>query len=74
MTEHAAKDRFHAKAPVRRTDIDHGHSYPTRRMAHAGASVAGGKGKAKVKAMKRAGIMVAGSPPGLGQAVMKAIG
>ena len=48
---------------------------PGKRMGHAGAIIAGGKGtaQAKFEAFRNAGIMVSESPAGLGETMLKAM-
>jgi succinyl-CoA synthetase alpha subunit len=49
---------------------------PGKRMGHAGAIVSGGKGtaEAKIEAMTDAGIVVAETPSGMGEAMLRALG
>lgn len=49
---------------------------PGKRMGHAGAIVSGGRGtaEAKIEAMTAAGIVVADTPSGMGEAMLRALG
>jgi succinyl-CoA synthetase alpha subunit len=74
--EEAAADfiKHHVTKPV--TGYIAGQTAPNgKRMGHAGAIISGGSGKAedKMLALEKAGVIVASSPAGLGEAVMAAI-
>jgi succinyl-CoA synthetase alpha subunit len=73
--EAAAYVRQHVKKPV--VGFIAGQTAPPgRRMGHAGAIIAGGKGTAaeKMKAMQEAGIRVVKSPADIGRAVKELLG
>jgi len=75
MTEQSPNDQFYVSSFMQGHNAEYLEQLYARYAENPNANLAGGKSaEDKIEAMRSAGIVVADSPAGLGEAVLEAIG